>query len=234
MLDIEGTTSPTASVHDTLFRYTRERIPHWVREHRTGAEKHIFEAARRVAGRPDVSDDEIAEMMREWLDANMKCEPLKTLQGLICCEGFRTGKLRGEFFPDVAPALRRWRATGKRVYVYSSGSERNQRDWFTYAKNERLDHLVDGYFDLVTAGSKRTSAAYRRIIEAIRVAPADTLFLTDSPAELDAATEAGWSVLGVARAGEPGEPVPPHEWITSFDEVEPHPRPVASVRGSHR
>lgn len=232
VLDIEGTTSPTASVHDTLFDYIRERIPPWVRAHRSGAAKRILEASRRHAGRPDADDDETAELLWEWLDTNVKCEPLKAIQGLICGEGFRNGDLHGEFFPDVAPALRGWRAAGRRVFVYSSGSERNQRDWFTYARPERLDHFIEGYFDLVTAGNKHTPASYRRITESIRVAPADTLFLTDSQAELDAAARAGWSVLGVARVGEPQVPMPSHTWIATFDEVEPYGPQAVSAWGS--
>lgn len=233
VLDIEGTTSPTVAVHGALFDYFRERIRPWVQQHGGGSGKLILDDARRYGDRPDATDADTAEMLREWLDANVKCGPLKTLQGMICSEAFRNGELHGEFFPDVAPALRRWRSAGARIYVYSSGSERNQRDWFTYARDGRLDGFLDGYFDLATAGSKRTAAAYRRISEAIGIAAAETLFLTDLPAELDAATEAGWPVIGVARPGEPQEPVPPHEWINSFDEVEVDTRAVLAARNGH-
>jgi len=227
VLDIEGTTSPTASVYGALFGYVRERLDEWVQRHGSGPGKQLLDDARRYAGRLDATDPEMARLLREWLDANVKCEPLKNIQGLISGEGFRDGRLHGEFFPDVAPALRRWRADGARVYCYSSGSERNQRDWFTYARTGRLDELIDGYFDLASAGSKRTAAAYRHISEVIGIGPADIVFLSDSPDELGAAATAGWSVLGVARAGEPTRPVPPHHWITSFDQVDAH-SPVPS------
>lgn len=234
VLDIEGTTSPTDAVHGALFDHFRERIQPWVQRYRTTSGRQLLADARRYAGRPDISDAETAKMLVEWLDANVKCQPLKALQGLICGEAFDNGELHGEFFPDVAPALRRWRAAGARIYVYSSGSERNQRDWFTHARHGRLDGLLDGYFDLASAGSKRTTAAYRRISEVIGTAPAETLFLSDSSAELDAAVAAGWSVLGVARAGEGQQPRPPHEWITSFDEVDVHVRAVLASRAGHR
>lgn len=220
VLDIEGTTSPTASVHDVLFGYTRERMADWVAGHRSGVGEQILEEARRYAGRPTGTEQELVELMREWLDTNVKCEPLKTLQGLICAEGFRAGRLHGEFFPDVAPALKRWRAAGIRLYAYSSGSERNQRDWFTFARSGGLDHLLHGYFDLTSAGNKRVESSYERIAEAVRAAPEDIVFLTDSPPELDAAATAGWSVFGVVRAGEPQRAVPPHTWVSTFDEVD--------------
>ncbi len=230
VLDIESTTSPIASVHEVLYGYTRDRIRGWFRDNRSEDAHQILDAARHHAGRPGATEDETAELMRTWLDTDVKCEPLKTLQGMICGAGFANGDLHGEFFPDVASSLRRWKAAGRRVYVYSSGSERNQRDWFTHARSGRLDHLVDGHFDLQTAGNKRTPAAYHRITASIGVAAADTLFLSDSVAELDAATGAGWSVLGVARPGEPVRETPPHEWITTFDDVDVHIGPSATAR----
>ena len=58
----------------------------------------------------------------------------------------------------------------------------------------------------------------------IGVPAGQILLLSDHPDELDAAVSAGWSVLGVARTGEPNSPRPPHRWIHSFAEVDPrHP-----------
>jgi enolase-phosphatase E1 len=73
---------------------------------------------------------------------------------------------------------------------------------------------------LATAGPKRESSSYQTIADAIGVAPDRILFLSDHPDELDAAVAAGWSVLGVDRAGEPNSPRPPHRWIHSFGEVD--------------
>jgi enolase-phosphatase E1 len=221
VLDIEGTTSPTSTVHTALFGYVREHLPQWLARNRSRAVGQLLDAVRDGCGRPDAGEGELVAILRGWLDENVKSEPLKVLQGLVCAEGFAAGELHGEFFPDVAPALSRWRSAGHRHYVYSSGSERNQRDWFTYARDGRLDQVVDGYFDLTSAGNKRDPSSYRRIAETIGARPADILFLTDLPAELEAATASGWRVLGVARAGEPQRPVPPWTWIGGFDEVDP-------------
>lgn len=220
VLDIEGTTSPTSSVRDDLYSYTRERIPVWLRAHRHGPAAEILAATRQLAGTPDASEDDAVTILRGWIDSDIKCDPLKTLQGLICHEGFLAGDLHGRFFPDVPPALRRWRRAGIRIYIYSSGSIRNQHDWFTFTACGSLSDTVTGYFDLSTAGSKLATESYQQITNRINRAPADTLFLSDAPAELDAATAAGWAVLGVARPGEPQQPTPPHQWIQSFDEIE--------------
>ena len=220
VLDIEGTTSPTSSVREVLYSYTRERIPDWLQENRAGPTTEILAAIRQLAKQPNATEDDVVAVLRGWIDSDIKCDPLKTIQGLICHEGFVAGDLSGQFFPDVPPALRRWRRAGIRIYIYSSGSIRNQRDWFSFAACGPLDDMIDGHFDLSTAGSKLATESYLRITHQIHVDPADILFLSDSPAELDAATAAGWAVLGVARPGEPQEPVPPHQWIQSFKEVE--------------
>ena len=109
---------------------------------------------------------------------------------------------------------------GIALHVFSSGSVRNQQDWFANARGGELASLISGWFDLATAGAKRESSSYETIAKAIGLAPDRILFLSDHPDELDAAAAAGWSVLGVDRPGEPNSPRPPHRWIRSFDEVD--------------
>jgi enolase-phosphatase E1 len=220
VVDIEGTTSPTSSVREDLYGYTRQRLAQWLADHRGGAADAVIAGTRELAGRPDADRAEVAEILRGWLDADVKAEPLKTAQGLICGEGFRGGALHGEFFPDVPPALAAWHAAGRALYVYSSGSVRNQRDWFAHAREGELASLISGWFDLNNAGSKREASSYEKISGAIGVPVDQILFLSDHPDELDAAAAAGWSVLGVTRPGEPHAPRPPHRWIGSFAEVQ--------------
>lgn len=219
VLDIEGTTSPTASVHERLFGYTRAELGRWLAAHGDGAGAEIVAATRELAERPDAGPAEVAEILRGWLDADVKAAPLKLAQGLICHDGFAAGALHGTFFPDVPPALRSWHAAGLPLFVYSSGSERNQRDWFGHAEEGELASLVAGWFDLTTAGPKRERASYVRIAAAAGVPAGDLLFLSDQPDELDAAVAAGWAVVGVHRPGEPNAPRSPHRWVASFAEI---------------
>lgn len=129
--------------------------------------------------------------------------------------------IAGRIFDDVPAALAVWREAGVELHVYSSGSVRNQQDWFAYARGGDLASLISGWFDLANAGAKRESSSYETIAKAIGLAPDRILFLSDHPDELDAASAAGWSVLGVVRPDEPNSPRPPHRWVTSFDEVDP-------------
>ncbi|MGW5574738.1 acireductone synthase [Nocardia thailandica] len=219
VVDIEGTTSPTDAVRTDLYGYTAARLPAWLAENAGGAADPVLSATRVLAGEPTADPDRVAEILRGWLTSDVKAEPLKAAQGAICAQGFREGALKGRFFPDAVAALRAWRAAGLDLYVYSSGSERNQRDWFTYADAGDLSGLIAGYFDLVGAGPKREASSYATIAARIGVPPEEILFLSDHPDELDAAVAAGWAVLGVHRDGEPNEPRPPHTWVGSFDEV---------------
>ena len=220
VIDIEGTTSPTRSVREGLYEYTRAHVKQWLADNPGGAADSVIAETRALAGQPDAGPAEVAEILCSWLDSDVKAEPLKTAQGFICAEGFRRGVLHGEFFPDVPIALAAWHDLGIALHVFSSGSLRNQQDWFANARGGGLASLISGWFDLTTAGSKRESSSYQTIANAIGVAPDRILFLSDHPDELDAAVSAGWSVLGVCRPGEPNAPRPPHRWIRSFDEVD--------------
>jgi len=221
VVDIEGTTSPTSAVRDGLYGYTRQHLAQWLADNRSGAADAVITETRELAQRPDADVTEVAEILCGWLNSDVKAEPLKTAQGLICAEGFRSGALHGEFFRDVRPALVAWHDTGIALYVFSSGSVRNQQDWFAYARGGELASLISGWFDLTTAGAKREGASYNKIAEVIGLPPEKILFLSDHPDELDAAVSAGWAVLGVARPGEPNSARPPHHWINSFAEVDP-------------
>jgi enolase-phosphatase E1 len=220
VIDIEGTTSPTSSVREGLYDYTRQHVGQWLADNVGGAADPVIAQTRELAGQPDARPTEVAEILCGWLSSDVKAEPLKTAQGLICAEGFRSRVLHGEFFDDVPAALVAWRDMGVALHIFSSGSVRNQQDWFAYARGGELASLISGWFDLGIAGPKRESSSYDTIAKAISTAANRILFLSDHPDELDAAAAAGWSVLGVSRPGEPNSPRPPHRWISSFDEID--------------
>ena len=220
VIDIEGTTSPTSSVREGLYNYTRQHLGQWLADNVGGPADSVIAQTRELSAQPDAGPVEVAEILCDWLDSDVKAAPLKAAQGLVCAAGFRSGALHGEFFDDVPPALAAWREAGVELHIYSSGSVRNQQDWFAYARGGDLASLISGWFDLANAGAKRESFSYETIAKAIGLAPEQILFLSDHPDELDAAAAAGWSVLGVVRPDEPNSPRPPHRWVTSFSEVD--------------
>lgn len=216
--DIEGTTTPIAFVRDVLFPYARARLPELLA----------------TAGDPTAADPEIAAALAEldrlapgrdrlatlqaWMDADAKVTPLKTLQGLIWRQGYRSGAIAGELYPDVAPALRRWARAGLRLYVYSSGSEEAQRLLFGHSVAGDLTPLFAGFFD-TRVGGKREPASYRSIAAGIGLPAAELLFLSDTEAELDAATAAGLRTCQLLRAPDGTLPSPRHRTAADFTTI---------------
>ena len=223
VLDIEGTVSSTATVQRTLFAYARARIRAFlVRQQAEDEVAALIEEVRGAAQLPaTASAAEVAGVLEEWIDEDRKESALKTLQGLLWRDGFRSGELVGALFPDVAPPVRRWMSQGIRVAIFSSGSVQAQRDWFAHGPHADLSPAIDAYFDTVNAGPKREVTSYRRIARALGASAHELVFLSDVPAELAAAADAGWSTVGVARPGEPYADADfgSHRVITTFDEL---------------
>ena len=152
-----------------------------------------------------------------WLmDRDRKSTGLKSLQGKIWEEGYRSGDLRGEVYPDVAPALERWRRQGIDIAIFSSGSIQAQRSLFRTTAGD-LSRFIRDYFD-TTIGPKAAPESYTRIAAALGRSPSEVLFLSDVSAELDAARAAGMqTALCVRNRGT--APVAMHPVIHTFDRL---------------
>jgi len=124
------------------------------------------------------------------MDQDKKSTGLKSLQGKIWEEGYRTGELRGEVYPDVPPALERWRRQRIDIAIFSSGSVQAQRSLFASTAAGDLTRFIRAYFD-TTTGPKTAPDSYARIAAALERSPSDVLFLSDVGVELDAARAAG-------------------------------------------
>lgn len=202
LLDIEGTTTPIAFVHDQLFPYARRRLATFLAAHR--GEPAVVEAIARLAAEHEAdqragahpppwlgeNDAAIVAYLEFLMDRDRKSPGLKALQGLIWEDGYRRGDLNGELFDGVAAAMRRWHAAGKRLAIYSSGSVLAQRLLFSTTPDGDLTTIIDAFFD-TGIGPKVDAESYRRIAAALRVSPGDILFLSDAPAEIIAASAAG-------------------------------------------
>lgn len=212
--DIEGTTSPIAFVKDVLFPFAEAELRAFLAARRS--DRAVAALLAEVASRAPGQAPE--DTLRQWMAADEKVTPLKTLQGMIWDAGFRDGRLRGRLWPDVAARLRDWHAAGVRLAVFSSGSVAAQRLLFGFSEAGDLAPLFDGFFD-TTTGPKRDAASYRAILAALSAAPADTLFLSDVEAELDAAAEAGLGTCQLVRAGDGTAPGTRHPIAADFAAV---------------
>lgn len=221
LTDIEGTTSSISFVKDVLFPYARDALPAFVARNRDEPEARqwLDDVAARTGAR---ADQELVEVLRAWIDEDRKDTALKALQGLIWRQGYERSDYEAHLYPDAERALLAWHEAGHPLYVYSSGSVTAQQLFFRYSVAGDLEPLFAGFFD-TTTGPKREEASYRAIARAIGREPAAILFLSDTPAELDAAAAAGMRTVLVSRA-EPGarEPaVTAHPAVRSFDQISP-------------
>jgi enolase-phosphatase E1 len=230
LLDIEGTTTPIDFVHKTLFPFAKAQIDEFVREHFDELKPEI--AALKTEYRRDFLDqlygrdfredapESVAGYLKFLIDVDRKSTPLKSLQGKIWRAGYESGALRSEMFADVPKAFGRWRADGKRIAIFSSGSVLAQQLIFKYSNAGDLSEYLVDYFD-TNIGAKRDAESYRRIAEKLGLDPAAILFVSDVLAELDAARESGMETALSIREGN-GQITEDftHRSVNSFDEIE--------------
>jgi enolase-phosphatase E1 len=123
VLDIEGTTTPITFVHDVLFPFARARLRSYLRDERHAdqlgeivSQLRAEHTADVMAGaRPplwqDASREELldsVESYARWLMDRDRKSPDSAAAGRIWEIGY-AGELKGDVFPDIAPAIRRWR-----------------------------------------------------------------------------------------------------------------------------
>jgi enolase-phosphatase E1 len=235
LLDIEGTTTPIAFVHDVLFPYARARTRSYLEETPASdptldnaiaglREEHAHDAA---SGEPvpplrgDTPREQLDSLSRyvHWLmDRDRKSTPLKMLQGKIWERGYASGELKGEVYPDVPGALDRWTRSGVGVGIFSSGSVLAQKLLFANTSAGDLRRLLRWHFD-TAVGAKVDAASYRAITEALNIPSAHVLFVSDIVRELDAARAAGVQTALCVRAPAKPRGAPDHTVVTSFDEI---------------
>ena len=215
LLDIEGTTTPIAFVHEVLFSYARTHARDFLSVNVNSAEVREDVALLREEHAADVSkghqpptldEDLLVDSITayvEWLiERDRKSTGLKSLQGKIWRQGYVDGSLKSQVYADVAPALERWHAQGLSINIFSSGSVLAQQLLFAHTEAGDLTNFIDNYFD-TNVGKKGEAESYRRIAEALKLRADEVLFISDVVAELDAATEAGMSTLLSIRPGNP-------------------------------
>ncbi len=219
LLDIEGTTTPITFVYDVLFPFVRRHLDAWLpRADVSGLQSEYQEDVRRGQNPPAWSVPPKAYV--EWLmDQDRKSTALKKLQGEIWLEGYQKGELHGEVFPDVPPALERWKRDGVDVRIFSSGSILAQRLLFSSTNAGDLTRFLNGYFD-TTTGPKNEPGSYVDIAQAFGLPSSEILFISDVTRELDAAKAAGMKTLLCVRPGNHPQPASEHRVVGSFEGIE--------------
>lgn len=230
LLDVEGTLAPVSFVYDVLFPYARRALPRFLDANRSApavgaACEHVARDAGFASlaawcertGRP--GRELVERELLAQMDADRKATGLKQIQGLIWEAGYARGELVSKLFDDVPPALRRWKEAGLDLRIFSSGSAAAQRVFFAHTEHGDLTPLFSGYYD-TTLGPKNAPASYAAIAAAMGLPAGVVLFLSDVPAELDAAAAAGMQVVQTVRPGNTAARDPRREAVTTLDEVD--------------
>src|SRR5262249_26081798 len=160
--DIEGTTTPVDFVYKTLFPFASARVETFLRSHSAEAkirdvivelrQEHGLENWNRETREAEIAS--AASYVRQLVAEDRKVTQLKTLQGKIWEEGYRSGELRGEVYEDVPRAFERWKKERKRIAIFSSGSVLAQKLLFGHSNAGDLTKYIENYFD-TTTGPKR-------------------------------------------------------------------------------
>lgn len=231
LLDIEGTTTPIAFVHEVLFPYARAHARDFLNTHFSSGEvaldlarlreEHVqderegHEPPRLIGSPPDAAVDSLVSYIHWLIDRDRKSAGLKSLQGKIWEQGYRDGSLKAALFPDVLPAVEKARRAGLKIAIFSSGSVFAQRLLFAHTDSGDITNLIDDYFDTST-GPKTASESYRRIADGLGLSAGAMIFISDVVEELDAAGAAGMQTLLCIRPGNKPQAPDKHEIIQDF------------------
>lgn len=236
LLDIEGTTTPIEFVTQVLFPFASRKLEGFLRENFQDPQIQPLIRGLRAQHREDerlslqppawteksmAEDLETAIAYSRWLmRKDSKCTALKSLQGKIWQKGYAGGELRGQLYPDVPPALERWRRQKREICIYSSGSVLAQRLLFQTTTFGDLTGYIKDFFD-TRIGEKADSESYKRIAALLDRAPREVVFLSDAGKEIEAAKAAGFFTALCDRSGKLGEAKLGSKVIRTFDEVFP-------------
>ncbi len=229
LLDIEGTTSSVSYVFEVMYPFAKEKLPEFLEKNWDSerVQAGCNQLAKDVgAGGIDAWGDDpvvrrtrVVEEANKLIDNDVKATGLKELQGLIWAEGYEAGELKSHLYPDVVPALRKWKEEGLEISIFSSGSIKAQKVFFKHTECGDLSDCLSGHYD-TTTGPKKEAQSYNLISSDFGVEPSRVVFLSDVVAELDAARDAGMKTILVKRPGnKPVNDPNGHAAIESFDQL---------------
>jgi len=218
LCDIEGTTTSLSFVHDVLFPLSYNSMEDFVSRHWNSDQiQPEIALIRHEISKVDAGPGEIIAVLKSWIGEDRKEKALKSIQGKIWKDAFESGQIRGHVYPDVSPNFRKWKDSGIKICIFSSGSIEAQKLIFQYSEAGDLSKYVSAYFDTNT-GPKKEASSYQGIASRLALPAEDILFLSDVEAELDVARTAKMQTTQVLREG-----VTPnnsgHPTARSFDEI---------------
>jgi enolase-phosphatase E1 len=203
LMDVEGTTTSKDFVFKVLFPFSLDNLSTYLQNH--FQEEHITLLIEKLALEQNwnlKSQDDLLkksiELLELWIKEDKKHPVLKSIQGLIWEEGYKSGNLKSHVYDDVPECFRKWSQMGKTLVIYSSGSVLAQKLLFQYCEKGDLTPYLTAHFD-TSVGHKREESSYQNIANILKVNPSEILFLSDIEEELMAAKNASMGVVLINR-----------------------------------
>ena len=238
LLDIEGTTCPVSFVSDILFPYARKCLGAYITSHRSDPDIQVIcDAALKEWAKDTTNESQrlrhkhegnglqasqaITEYLLHLIDADKKSTALKDLQGRIWLNGYQSGDIKGELFPETATCFQQWSEHHLAISSYSSGSIQAQKLIYKYSNHGDLTQHIHQWFDTHT-GPKKEAQSYSIISQKLDTPPQAILFISDNPQECNAAKQADLRTLFSTREGNPDRNPQGHTAISSLKEVMAH------------
>ncbi|KAL5121501.1 enolase-phosphatase E1 [Pleosporales sp. CAS-2024a] len=203
LLDIEGTISSISFVKHVMYPYALDRLAHLAHTSWAHSDFQHLIAAFPHDTRRDA--ETLIAHVQHLTQRDIKAVHLKQLQGHLWTTGFRDGDLKTPLFEDVIPTLEAWKAAGKTLAIFSSGSVQAQLQFFSYVRDGQstrdVKHLFSAHYDTVNAGPKLDSTSYEKICCELKCDVSKVTFFTDNVKEAEAATQANVYTILVDRPG---------------------------------
>lgn len=124
--------------------------------------------------------------------------PANEFQNLIWQDGYRTKRLKSEFYHDVPAKLKEWKEMNVRLFTLSSGTVVAQQITLQNSMAGNLLALLDGQICSSKLDKKSTSC-YTRISEIVNQEKKSILFISCSLSEVKAASICGLKTCLVIR-----------------------------------
>lgn len=242
LTDIEGTTSSINFVNDVLFPYAEKAMPEYIEAHKDdpavaalidqvlelsdgdSSEENTAKSSKNSANVRQFSENELDSAISTlvgWIKTQTKVEPLKVLQAQVWTSGYKNGDFTAHLYDDALNVLSEWHNQNIPIFTFSSATIKAQQLFFGYSGAGDIRYLFSDYFD-ATQDAKRNSTAYQVITENIAIDASETLFISDSLAELDAAKEAGFQTCLISRSDSEQNTSSNshHPCVQSFNEID--------------
>jgi len=235
LLDIEGTTCPVDFVSKTLFPFAQKHLSTTLatRKDKPEIASLVEDAIHEWSHDSDPTSQtlwkqlkqnppsiqEVEAYLEHLIKADRKSTALKDLQGMIWKQGYQSGQLKSPLFKDVRPQLDAWKQHGLVLAVYSSGSIQAQKLLYSHTEEGDLSDCFDQWFDTHT-GPKLAALSYKMIAQKLGITVDEVLFVSDNPAECDAAQQAGMHVVFCVRDGNPHQDPGNHPVARQFSDID--------------